>query len=90
MLMSIEPSAMNRPTAKSSESPGRIGKSSPHSMKTMAALTQKNWLPKRSSSHWGSIQSGPREGVITRQGYAVGPPLPESSPVRTLRTLRSR
>ena len=43
MLMSIDPSAMNSPTAKSSESPGRIGKSSPHSMKTMAALTQKNW-----------------------------------------------
>ncbi|GAA2737930.1 hypothetical protein GCM10009867_27150 [Pedococcus aerophilus] len=32
----------------------------------MAALTQKNWDPKRARSHWGSIQSGPSEGVITR------------------------
>ena len=71
MLMSMDPSAMNRPTAKSSESPGRIGKSSPRSMNTIAALTQKNWPPKRSSSHWGSIQSGPRE-CITRPRVCRG------------------
>ena len=35
----------SRPTLNSRESPGRIGNSSPHSMKTMAALTQKNWVP---------------------------------------------
>ena len=40
-------------------------------MKTMAKLTQKNWDPKCSRSHWGSIQLGPRE-CITPQGYAVG------------------
>ena len=37
------PVLMNSPIAKSSESPGRIGKSSPHSTKTMATLIQKNW-----------------------------------------------
>ena len=40
----MSPRAMNRPTAKSSESPGRIGKSRPHSMKTIATLTQKKLL----------------------------------------------
>ncbi len=49
------PVLMNSPIANSSESPGSRGNSSPHSTKTMAALTQKNWLPKCVRSHWGSM-----------------------------------
>ena len=47
MLTWTCPVEMNRPTANSSESPGRIGNSSPHSMKTIRALNQKNCDPKR-------------------------------------------
>ena len=51
---------MKRPIANRSVSPGRIGKNSPHSTKTMTMLIQNSAVPKRSSSQLGSIQSMPR------------------------------
>ena len=41
--------AVNMPIANSSESPGRIGNRSPHSMKTIASEIQKNAPPKWAS-----------------------------------------
>ena len=63
MLTWTCPVEMNRPTANSSESPGRIGNSSPHSMKTIRALNQKNCDPKVDSRYWGSIHWGPSECI---------------------------
>jgi hypothetical protein len=58
---------MNRPTLNSSESPGRIGNSRPHSTNTIATLTQNIAGPNRSSSHSGSIQSRPSSsGAVSR------------------------
>ena len=57
---------MKRPSAKSSVSPGRIGKNSPHSTKTMSRLIQNSSAPKRSSSQFGSIQSMPSSSGVTR------------------------
>ena len=61
------PVAMKRPSANSRVSPGRIGKNSPHSTKTMTRLIQNSSVPKRSSSQLGSIQSMPSSTVdVTR------------------------
>src|SRR5699024_9899782 len=57
---------MNSPIANRSESPGRIGKKSPHSTKTMATLTQKNAVPNVLRRYSGSIH-GKRS--VTFQGY---------------------
>ena len=63
---------MNRPTANSSESPGRIGNSSPHSMKTITMLIQNSAFPNWSSNQFGSIQSIPNSsGLITRPSVSV-------------------
>jgi hypothetical protein len=52
------PRATNRPTANSSESPGRIGNSSPHSMKITAAVPHRAQSPSQCSRNSGSIQFG--------------------------------
>ena len=43
--MSSSPPAMKMPIANSRESPGRIGKNSPHSTKTMTSEIQKKAVP---------------------------------------------
>ena len=55
--------ARNRPKANSSVSPGKNGKSSPHSMKMMTRLTHTNSVWKWSSNQLGSIQGIPRSWV---------------------------
>ena len=65
---------MNSPSAKSRVSPGRNGKNSPHSMKMMTMLIQKNWVPKRSSSQLGSIQSMPSRCGTTTADQVTAPP----------------
>ena len=44
-LTSISPPAMKMPMAKRRESPGRIGKNSPHSTNTITSDTQKKAVP---------------------------------------------
>ena len=65
---------MNSPTLNSSESPGRIGNSRPHSMKMIAQLTQNISLPNCSSSHSGSIQSRPRSSGAISRGESTDEP----------------
>ena len=73
---------MKSPSPKSRVSPGRNGKSSPHSTKTMPRLIQNSALPNWSSSQLGSIQLMPRRkgwsssSRVTRQRYPSGPDAP--------------
>ena len=63
------PAAMNRPTANSSESPGRIGNNSPHSMNTTNAVPE-GPVAQPVQQLLRSIQSGTSIAtrVSTRQG----------------------
>src|ERR1700712_2317646 len=81
--------AMKRPIAKSRVSPGRNGKNSPHSTKTIRTLAQKNQGPNQSSSCWGSIQpmpssmGCPNRTVFTPQRYPQAPDEVGGSPDRS-------
>ena len=68
------PVAMNSPSAKMSESPGRIGKNSPHSTNTMIRLIQNSSAPNLSSSQLGSIHSRP-----SSIGWTMAPDQPGTS-----------
>src|SRR5690242_17168217 len=68
---------MNSPSAKSSVSPGRNGKNSPHSTKTMSSAIQMNDEPYSCCSHSGSSHLMPRRsGCMTdpRSGTTVTAP----------------
>ena len=62
---------MNRPSAKSNVSPGRNGKNSPHSTKTMTRLTQMNAPPNSFSRHSGSSQLMPNSIGCTTSGQVT-------------------
>ena len=58
----MAPSATNRPTVNSSESPGRMA-NSPHSAKMMNATPHSAYGPKKWIRNSGSIQDGSSIGV---------------------------
>ena len=78
----MSPPAMNRPRAKSRVSPGRNGKNSPHSMKTMTRLSQIRLEPNSARSQSGSIhlmpnnigvRCGDARSAVTYKRYLPGP-----------------
>ena len=81
----VEPcrEAMKSPSAKSRVSPGRNGKNSPHSTKTMTRLIQKSAVPNWSSSQLGSIQLDAEEHRVELEQQGHGSTVPGALRSRT-------